>query len=49
MLDSGFMPLFNLGGGGTETSKVVDVLFLLGENNIHMLEGICFVYITHFA
>jgi hypothetical protein len=19
------------------------------ENNIHMLEGICFVYITHFA
>jgi hypothetical protein len=28
--------------GVTETSKVVDVLF-------HMLEGICFVYITHFA
>jgi hypothetical protein len=36
-------------GGVTETSKVVDVLLPLGENNIHMLEGICFVYITHFA
>jgi hypothetical protein len=29
MLDSGFMPLFNL-GGVTETSKVIDVLLPLG-------------------
>jgi hypothetical protein len=29
MLDSGFMPL--LIGGVTETSKVVDVLFLIGR------------------
>jgi hypothetical protein len=44
----GFMPLFNL-GGVRETSKVVDVLLPLGENNIHMSKGICFVYITHFT
>jgi hypothetical protein len=36
-------------GEVTETSKVIDVLLPLGENNIHMLDGICFVYITHFA
>jgi hypothetical protein len=36
-------------GGVTETSKVVDVLLPLGGNNILMSEGICFVYITHFA
>jgi hypothetical protein len=35
--------------GSDRTSKVVDVLLLLRGNNIHMLEGICFVYITHFA
>ena len=32
MLDSGFMPLFNL-REVTEIFKVVDVLLLLGKNN----------------
>jgi hypothetical protein len=38
MLDSGFMPLFNL-GGVTETSKVVDVLLPLGRKQHSYAQG----------
>jgi hypothetical protein len=47
MLDSGFMPLVTW--GVTTTSKVVDVLLLLGRQNNLVFKDICIVYFTHFS
>ena len=46
MLDSGFMPLFNL-REVTEISKVVDVLFLLGRKQRSLVHGTSGLFTLH--
>ena len=48
MLDSGFMPIFNL-REVTEISKVVDVMLLLGRKQVSCSWNKWIVYLTHFA
>ena len=46
MLDSGFMPLFNL-REVTEISKVVDVLFPLGRKQRSLVHGTSGLFTLH--
>ena len=46
MLDSGFMPLFNL-REVTEISKVVDVLLLLGRKQRSFIHGTIVFFTLH--
>ena len=46
MLDSGFMPLFNL-REVTEISKVVDVLLLLGRKQQSLVHGTSGLFTLH--
>ena len=46
MLDSGFMPLFNL-REVTEISKIVDVLLLLGRKQRSLVHGTSGLFTLH--
>ena len=46
MLDSGFMPLFNL-REVTEISKVIDVLLLLGRKQRSLVHGTSGLFTLH--
>ena len=46
MLDSGFMPLFNL-RKVTKISKVVDVLLPLGRKQRSLVHGTCGLFTLH--